>query len=248
LFKLSAETANAYDTDNFAGVRLDAKEEWDFRDRAEPPPVGDYVSLYFEHKDWQYHPETYTADIRGTDKDGYVWEFVVETMVPEQSVAIHWTLYQSLPEGWKAYLLDVDQGISKDMLRDKTIEYNPDKKIPNHHRFKMIVGTKEFVESHNDGIPLVPVKFALFQNYPNPFNPDTKISYSIPKRCEVEIVIFNIIGQRVKKLVSSVKNAGRYQVIWDGSDNQGRFVSSGVYIYRLKAANKVATRKMIVLR
>jgi len=248
LFKLSAETGNAYDTDNFAGVRLDAKEGWDFRDRAEPPPVGSYVSLYFEHKDWQYHPETYTADIRGPDKNGYIWEFAVETMVQEQPVTIHWTLYQKLPEGWKAYLLDLDQGVSTNMLRNKSIEYNSSKEIPNYHRFKMIVGTKEFVENHNDGIPLVPVKFALFQNYPNPFNPDTKISYSIPKKCEVEIVIFNIIGQRVKKLVRSVKNAGRYQVIWDGRDDQGRFVSSGVYIYRLKAAGKVATRKMIVLR
>jgi len=94
----------------------------------------------------------------------------------------------------------------------------------------------------------VPASFSLNQNYPNPFNPETKIEYFLPKETQVRIDIFNIIGQRVKTLVNQRETAGHKKVIWDGKNERGEAVSSGIYFYRLEADNFTQTRKMILMK
>lgn len=90
--------------------------------------------------------------------------------------------------------------------------------------------------------------FKLFQNYPNPFNPTTIISYKLPVSSEVELKIYNLLGQKVRSLVNERKPAGFYQVQWDGRDETGKEVSSGVYIYRLKAGDFIQSKKMLLIR
>ncbi len=95
----------------------------------------------------------------------------------------------------------------------------------------------------------LPQHFALQQNYPNPFNPVTAISYQLSAVSQVQLAIYNVIGQKVKTLVNERKAAGSYTVTWDGRDDTGEPVASGVYVYRLKAKGGfVAARKMILLR
>ena len=98
----------------------------------------------------------------------------------------------------------------------------------------------------------LPKVFALGQNRPNPFNPSTSIRYDVPAEYEagvrVTLEVFNARGQRVATLVDGVKEAGSYQVHWDGRDGSGRPVGSGVYLYRLEAGPFTATRKMVVTR
>ncbi len=88
-----------------------------------------------------------------------------------------------------------------------------------------------------------PVSFQLFNNYPNPFNPTTVISYSIPKRGMVTLKIFDMLGREVATLVNEVKNAGSYEVQFDGSR-----LASGVYFDRLVTGNHAITRKMLLLK
>jgi hypothetical protein len=90
--------------------------------------------------------------------------------------------------------------------------------------------------------------FKITQNYPNPFNSATTISYDLSKSTHIELTIFNILGQKVKTLVNSRQPAGTYQIQWDGSDNSGRNVASGIYLYRLKAGEFVQIRKMILMK
>ena len=96
----------------------------------------------------------------------------------------------------------------------------------------------------------LPAQFALFQNDPNPFNPSTTISYAIPEGKSVltSLEIYNARGQLVKTLVSGMKGPGRYVASWNGRDDHGRAVSSGVYFYRIKAGDFVKTRKMLLLK
>jgi flagellar hook assembly protein FlgD len=94
----------------------------------------------------------------------------------------------------------------------------------------------------------MPVTYALEQNYPNPFNPTTTITYQLPEQRDVTLVVYNILGQVVKSLVQNVQSSGTYAVRWDGTNDHGTGVSSGVYIYRLKAGNFVQSRKMMMLR
>ena len=91
-------------------------------------------------------------------------------------------------------------------------------------------------------------EFVLAQNYPNPFNPETVISYQLSVVSEVKLVIYDIQGQVVRTLHQRREAPGRYSVQWDGRDNAGRAVSSGVYIYRLETARQTSAHKMILLR
>lgn len=96
------------------------------------------------------------------------------------------------------------------------------------------------VEDQGEMLPSTPY---LEQNYPNPFNPTTTIKYDIAKAGQVEIVIYDVLGRRIKSLVNEYKNAGIYEVNFDASN-----LSSGVYFYQLRAKTFVVTKKMILLR
>lgn len=94
----------------------------------------------------------------------------------------------------------------------------------------------------------VPTEFALENNYPNPFNPTTTIRYAVPFDSKVSLKVYNILGQEVRSLVNGFKPIGRYQVMWDGRNNSGSLVSSGVYLYRMEAGKFIQTRKMLLVK
>ncbi len=93
-----------------------------------------------------------------------------------------------------------------------------------------------------------PVRYHLAQNFPNPFNPSTTIRYDIKKAGKVSLKIYNTLGQEVRTLVNGYRTAGNQTVIWDGKNNQGKSVSSGIYFYRLEAGSFVKTMKMLLVR
>ncbi|NIR48399.1 T9SS type A sorting domain-containing protein, partial [candidate division KSB1 bacterium] len=94
----------------------------------------------------------------------------------------------------------------------------------------------------------VPRQFTLEQNYPNPFNPSTKIRYTIAERGRVKLTIHNTLGQTVRKLVDERQGPGLYEAQWDGRDESGRLLSSGLYFFKLTSGNQSLTRKMILLQ
>ncbi len=94
----------------------------------------------------------------------------------------------------------------------------------------------------------LPSDYALGQNYPNPFNPSTRFELSLPVRSEVRLTVFNILGERVKVLVERELAAGKYRVEWDGTNDNGRPVASGVYFYAFRAGDRILSRKMLLLR
>jgi hypothetical protein len=98
------------------------------------------------------------------------------------------------------------------------------------------------------GNPVTPTKFTLSGNYPNPFNPTTTISYSIPQDGNVELIVYNIRGQKVKTLISGTQPTGDYNVTWNGKDENDRSVSSGLYLYKLRSSGKTAVKKMLLLK
>jgi hypothetical protein len=93
-----------------------------------------------------------------------------------------------------------------------------------------------------------PQVFLLKQNYPNPFNPETNISFSLPERTSVSLVIYNILGKKVKTLVTGELAAGTHTVHWDGGEEAGNSVASGIYFYRLKTDSFDQTRKMVLMK
>jgi len=93
-----------------------------------------------------------------------------------------------------------------------------------------------------------PSMMKLEQNYPNPFNKETVIKYDLPKSGRVIIQIYNLMTQRVKTLIDEYKPAGKHTIYWDGCDEQGCMVTSGIYVYQLKVGNFVSTKKMSFLK
>ena len=100
----------------------------------------------------------------------------------------------------------------------------------------------------NGGQTDLPQEYVLYNNYPNPFNPETNIKYEIPENSNVTIKIYNMLGHEVKTLINEEKTAGIYQVQWDGRDDSGQFMASGMYVYRLFTDDFIASRKMSLMK
>jgi predicted CXXCH cytochrome family protein len=94
----------------------------------------------------------------------------------------------------------------------------------------------------------IPGAFALGQNYPNPFNPTTKISFSLPQRANVRLEVYDMLGKQVATLLNESREAGNWNVDWNGLDKNGRHISSGVYFYRLEAGSFSSVKKMVMLK
>jgi len=94
----------------------------------------------------------------------------------------------------------------------------------------------------------LPEEYILFQNYPNPFNPETTIQFALPEESFVTLQVYNIAGQLIRTLKSEKLPAGYYRVCWDGKDDNGREMSSGVYFYRIVAGEFTQAKRMILLK
>jgi len=107
------------------------------------------------------------------------------------------------------------------------------------------VGTTTAVDDDTDFLPWT---FALEQNYPNPFNPETNIRFSLARASDVNLSIFNTLGRRVATLIDENLSAGGHLTRWNGTDNSGRTVASGLYFYRLNTADYTSSRKMLLIK
>ena len=97
--------------------------------------------------------------------------------------------------------------------------------------------------NEREGLSSVPEIYSLSQNYPNPFNPVSTIRYEVPKSGDVSLIVYDILGREVTRLVDSYLEPGSHQVRWNASD-----FASGIYFYRLQAGDFVQTRKMVLLK
>ena len=94
----------------------------------------------------------------------------------------------------------------------------------------------------------VPAAFTLRQNYPNPFNASTVIEFTLDQPSPVTLDVYNMLGQRIATPVDEPLTAGVQRIDWDGKDQSGRQVASGVYFYRLVASDHVSTKRMVLLK
>ncbi|MDZ7723559.1 MAG: T9SS type A sorting domain-containing protein [candidate division KSB1 bacterium] len=114
--------------------------------------------------------------------------------------------------------------------------------LPTNDDFSSMTGVKDLDLN-------TPDNYTLSQNYPNPFNPNTTISYQLGKAAQVDLAVYNSLGQRVKTLVNGVKKtAGNHSVKWNGLGESGQAMPTGVYFYRLEADNHTQMKKMILMR
>ncbi len=115
--------------------------------------------------------------------------------------------------------------------------------------FQIFIGNKNFVDRQiEEKRSQLPGHFGLSQNYPNPFNSSTAIQFQIAAPQQVSLKIVDLLGREVRTLINEYKPAGYFQVTWDGKDNRGMEVVTGIYLCILQAGQSFESKKVLVLK
>ena len=135
-------------------------------------------------------------------------------------------------------IVKLDTNISANVIITNNDPVNNPVLIPVN--LDVISGLKEALQ--------IPTTFEISSNYPNPFNPVTNIRYQLPEISDVKLVVYNLIGQKIRTLVDGQKNIGYYNIQWDGLNDNGHQAATGIYIYRFEAGDFVKSQKMILMK
>ena len=229
------------DTYNYLGLSAGASAGKDHLDALKPPPIGNAVQVGIDEG-----PATYMQNFKPAVGEGQSWVFDVRTLGTKGNAVLTLSTSGTLPAGYSVHVLDLND---ENALPSPTGSYPLVLGAPDApHYFKVIMGTDAYVQKESNGIPLQPVSFALGQNYPNPFNPTTTIRYSLAKKSDVALEIYTVLGQHVRTLFSGAQTTGEYELVWDGTNDGGAHVASGVYFYRLRTGDFSAVRKLVMIR
>ena len=227
------------------GRRAYAKESFDIFDTPVFPDVESSLSLSADLN--ATRESRYVRDIRDIEELNGVWNLKIDADKDEKEIFLSGILKGKIPKGLSIAIIDIPERkvafnfleYGFQIIKNSNISYD----------IKIIMGELDYVQQMSDEIlENIPSIFSLSQNYPNPFNPVTKLDYNLPLRSKVNISIYNVLGQEIKTLVNEVKEYGYHSTIWNGQDNLGRDMSSGVYFARIISQGFTKTRKMLLVK
>lgn len=174
----------------------------------------------------------------------HTWDAVINSTEEHEKITINWEMRSNEGE-YVSYLIDTDNNVRIAMHEQTEYVFSARRQ----HHFKIIAGTSASVKNAlMDLDKNLPTVFALRQNYPNPFNPTTTIDFEIAQSGNIELAIYNLLGQRVKVLNSGFYRTGFYKTVWDGTSDKGIRVASGVYLYRLQTPATTITKKLLLIK
>ena len=248
LIRISAidENAELRDTQNWVGFHPSSLEDYDKLDIPEAPSLNDNIQLSIIENN-----KRYAINFKPLKEDGANWDFRVsynseEISKEKLSTFLNFKKDENFPSNLQVVLVDNDYGFAQILDKNQTIW---DRHSFIHTRsFRLIIGTSNYLESTLNDIPIAPAKNKLNQNYPNPFQSSTRIHYQLNTRIHVNLSIYNSVGQVVLSLIDETQNPGNHYALWDGRDNSGNLVASGIYFYTLSMPSFSLTRKMALVR
>jgi ligand-binding sensor domain-containing protein len=223
------------------GMLKTAVDDLDDEDYYEAPAIGEHLRLSILEA-----RNRFAGNFKACSAEGAAWDFELASTGKSESVKIEFTPEKSLPDGFSIRLLDTDRECAIP-VSDRIAELNM-KGSGENSRLRLIVGTDAFIEKARNGISLVPYRLALFPCFPNPFNPETHIEYDLPEKGPVSLEIYDVTGRLVRTLVRAEQGTGSHAETWDGRDDEGGAVPSGVYLCRISAGDFAVSRKMILIR
>lgn len=241
--RILAQCEQAKDRINTIGCLPDASETWDRYDLVEPPAIGSYVSLYVDHTDWPTYPGRYTADYRPSPNEGASYPIYVETNISDAPVHLTFEGLSSLPEYYDLVLRDHSTGASHD-LREASM-YTISEAALIDRRFDLRIGTSAY---QTEQAKATPEEVRLLPNHPNPFNAHTTLTYQIPLDGFVHLSIYTPIGQRARALVAAFQQVGLHTAVWDGLDDEGIPMASGIYFVVLRIGTYQSVQKICLMR
>ena len=253
---IRATTGNMIDEMNAIGVRHIAKDGFDRLDEFEPPVVPGNLTLRVDNRDREKSPDIYAKDIRKPNKEGHFWDIQVIAPTNGERTYLTFDGLGYIPQEYDIFLINKTNKQAKNLEWESTYRFaNTGSDSYLKQDLRLVIGTKKFVEENNAGVNLYPDAFTLSQNYPNPFNPQTSIMISLEEDAQVDLIIYNLLGEEITRLAASeYRPAGYYNFIWNGRNAMGTKVSTGVYFYHAMVRNAQGktvlnkTKKMIFLK
>ena len=246
--QISGRVGQMHDLENWAGVLQNAQPGFDNFELAEPPVIGQFLKVSFAHPGWNLPTDEFSTDFRPAGISEQVWQFDVKTNEAYADVRLSFDFLGDFPANAEVHL--IDQALhSAHNLRANSVYTFKSGRDGVEKKFKLIVGSHQFATTQAGEIGLVPEQFELLQNFPNPFNPATSIRYNLPQASGVSIIVYDLLGRKVRSLIDSEqKGAGYFSARWNGLDDFGGQVATGVYIYQLTTNSKSISRKMILMK
>ena len=242
---LDLSSNSSFDRTSAIG-RCDAcEEDVDMNDMRLLPSLTQrvYISLDIKN-DGQFD---HSKDLRSTSEFNGVWNMRVNRPNAEGSLTLKGAYENDRPNDLVLMIVNVS---TREVLKNFPVEsFELSNMNSEFNDFKVVAGEEAYVLSMVDEIlNSIPTEFSLGQNYPNPFNPVTKMDISLPLTGDVTLVIYNILGQKVRTIFSGELNYGYHTMQWNGLDDQGLRVSSGVYFSEFRTRDHRKTKKMLLLK
>ena len=223
------------------GWHEEADVQLDARDRFMPPAffessritlVNESLGMKYPYLDREFRPsseESQTFDMEVKSIQGERSTFTVQGLDEMSHVEV--------------YLFDLAEGRSHNLKDNPIVYLEPEKEFT---RYRLAFGDADFIADQEG--KLIPEIFTLKQSYPNPFVDQTTLEYSLPEQEYVELDIYNVLGQRVRTLISEEKEVGFHRVVWDGTNDVGDPVASGIYMYVFRTDSFQKTQKLVRVR
>ena len=242
---LSAETDRYIDKTGKIGRDKKASNEKDDMDTPRLPSVGEGLSVAVSIDNGSTY--NYASDIRSIDEQNGVWNVSIFSSKNLEAVKIIAFDEGSFPSDIIVSVLDIQtRKIYRNALSSPIIIND---RLNLGYELKFVIGDEFYVESMLlEILSQIPSEFVLGKNYPNPFNPITRLDYLLPRRSDVSIRIYNMLGQEIITLLDQEQSYGKYSILWNGLDWSGKQVASGVYFTELKAGNVRRVTKMLLMK
>ena len=245
VLNLRLRSNHYFDYSSQVGRRELAQEDKDAYDVPALPVMDSFVAVRTEingNGDFDYE-----SDIRSLEESNGVWNIKLISEGISGPYTFSMKSNNDLPPGLDFALLDIP---NKNVLRNIFSEsITIQESLKNGYDITIIAGDEQYVTDMITNIlEAIPAKYSLSQNYPNPFNPTTKIDFSLPRSDDVTVTIYNLMGQQIKVLMNSNLEYGYHTATWNGLDQLGRPVASGVYFSELRTRNFRKTKKMLLLK
>jgi hypothetical protein len=225
------------------GVSPVALDGLDGLDRHDPPALpGDVdLALLLAENGVEHHLR---QDVRGPLGAGRTWELVLQAAAGDGPVSLEFRGVAQVPAELEVRLL----GIAGEHDLRAAAQVSLDAAGGGEQHLLLAVGEAGYVEGARQEVDRLPRPFALQQNYPNPFNPQTKLGFSLSETRWVRLVVYDVRGRQVRRLLDEARGPGQHWVEWDGRDDGGAAVAAGVYFASIQAGDLAATRKMVLVR
>lgn len=245
---IAARFEGARDRFNSAAVASGAADGYDALDRFNPPPIGDYVTVYFPHDDWGTYAGPYRRDVRPTGATLYDWTFEVQTAVP-RAVDLTVGPFDAVPPSFEVWLVDeAEQTVRR--VWDEAVYTFASAGAESPRSFRLLAGAPPAVAARLQSAVAPPQEVTLQTPYPNPARTGRPITvaYGLPAQGAVALEVFDMLGRRVATLHQvDAARPGYHTVVWDGRGATGRRLASGTYLVRLTADSTVRTTRVVLL-